>query len=514
MKLILFNGPLASDRLAEEHLGLSSLAAVAQTAADDVIVIDSPALGLGYDQSEAMILAEAATADVLGVTLYISSYRAALRIAERAKELNPGLVIIIGGHMANAWWKELLEDYQFIDAVILGEGEIPLTMLLEALQRGEDICTVQGVACRIGSDFKVSSLPPLVQELDTLPDAVRSSTRNLVEHLIPISIYGSRGCLGNCSFCSINSFYGQQEGPKLRTRSVSRILDEMETLSGRFSTNSFKFVDDNFLACGTAFIQEFIDEVRRRKLNFRIRISGRATDIIRYRDMLPDLKRCGLEVVSIGIENQVERVLKLYRKGTTPSQNLRALEILREEGIVALCGFILLDPFSVVEEIEHNLRFLRATFYTMTHPLHTKVFVHQGDPLQQELEAEGILYRKGYEWFYDFVNPATAEFDAALKIWSSQYNEHHYRIVDCLWTTRQLNQQDRQKITEAFYSIKEIELTLFEALVGLMKEGRIDALAEAVKEYSEANMPRVIDLAEHVQCLVNKNKKVISDKIH
>lgn len=62
-----------------------------------------------------------------------------IEIAKSIKKENPGAFISLGGFTASYFAKEILEKFSFIDAIIKGEGEIPIAELAKNVLRKKKI---------------------------------------------------------------------------------------------------------------------------------------------------------------------------------------------------------------------------------------------------------------------------------------------------------------------------------------------------------------------------------------
>lgn len=73
--------------------------------------------------------------DAVGLDLHWAKQCVAVTdCAQRLKRLNPGIFVFIGGYTASFFAQEILRDHPAIDAVIRGDGEIPIVELGKALQ--------------------------------------------------------------------------------------------------------------------------------------------------------------------------------------------------------------------------------------------------------------------------------------------------------------------------------------------------------------------------------------------
>ena len=144
--------------------------------------------------------------DYVASTAITSTVVDALEVLKNAKEINPGVVTIIGGVHPNFMFEEMLE-HEFVDYVVRGEGEETLTELLLALQGSKDLKKVKGISYRSRGEIVSNPPRPFIKDLDTL-----STAWDLIEwkdyryFVIPKSRLGSvstsRGCSHDCTFCS------------------------------------------------------------------------------------------------------------------------------------------------------------------------------------------------------------------------------------------------------------------------------------------------------------------------
>lgn len=97
--------------------------------------------------------------DAVGLDLHWANQCVAVTdCAQRIKRLNPGIFVFIGGYTASFFAGEILRDYPAIDAVIRGDGEIPIVELGKALQDRK----TNGGSLRDQERFLLESVPNLV----------------------------------------------------------------------------------------------------------------------------------------------------------------------------------------------------------------------------------------------------------------------------------------------------------------------------------------------------------------
>ena len=137
--------------------------------------------------------------------------------------------------------------HPFVDVVVVGEGDITLLALVEALRAGAPLDGVKGL--RYSSNGKVVATPVRdfcnLDELPDLPYELVEIDSGLVSHNkggIDVDMESSRGCPMRCTFCYNHEF----NRSKWRAMSATRTIERMEHAVSSLPVSSFHFVDDNF----------------------------------------------------------------------------------------------------------------------------------------------------------------------------------------------------------------------------------------------------------------------------
>jgi radical SAM superfamily enzyme YgiQ (UPF0313 family) len=81
-----------------------------------------------------------------------------LEQARMVKDAFPEVSVILGGLTASFYHREIMERFPWIDAVVRGEGEIPLLQLSEAIIRGGALEQVPNLTWRQGDQIRVNPL--------------------------------------------------------------------------------------------------------------------------------------------------------------------------------------------------------------------------------------------------------------------------------------------------------------------------------------------------------------------
>jgi len=297
--------------------------------------------------------------DVLGLSLIEENAEHGISLVKALRREGYRGHITLGHHFSTFSHRELLEDFPEIDSVVRGEGEETFNELINRLESNESFEGVKGLSFRKNGEIIVNPSRPLIEELDKLKWPARDYTDKVYTDRGAVSVVTSRGCYGNCSFCSIASFYAQNPGNKWRCRSPENVVDEIEYLKKRFGFKQFIFIDDQFIGPGEKGKNHAVgiaENILKRDIDVRFAIACRANNI--EKSLFRLFKKAGLETVFIGVESGFDEGLKRFNKGITVEKNFRALEILDELDIEYKIGFIFFDDESTFDEVKMNVKFL------------------------------------------------------------------------------------------------------------------------------------------------------------
>lgn len=278
------------------------------------------------------------------------------------KEVSAGLpsdtLLVVGGHAATIGAEYFLNHNPRIASVIMGEGEITIAQMYKAIEYNNNTISIEGSYSRNG--FKKRNLFPL----DDLPFPARDDLKTIKEirgNVREAYISSSRGCQGNCSFCSIPCFY-HYSSPFYgwRPRSPDKIVEEIKSVLVQFSSvNFFSFVDDNFLGYGEngkIRALQIADKILYNDIDIQFEITSR-TDVLDKKVLLK-LKRAGLSTVYLGIESGIQRILDRFNKRNTIEKNLEIIETIYDLDLGCDIGFIMFEPTITLDEVEKNLDFV------------------------------------------------------------------------------------------------------------------------------------------------------------
>ena len=160
-------------------------------------------------------------------------------------------------------------------------------------------------------------------------------------------VYTSRGCPYNCAFCS------KIAGNSFRTISISQIVEEIEEVK-KLCFDDVVFGDDN-IAARPSHLKAVLKAVAPLDITFRLNMDSRHIK----KDMLKLAKEAGCTEISMGIESGSQKMLNLMNKQTTVTGNKRAIEKIKEVGIIAKAYFMVNFPGETESTVQETIKFIR-----------------------------------------------------------------------------------------------------------------------------------------------------------
>jgi anaerobic magnesium-protoporphyrin IX monomethyl ester cyclase len=267
-----------------------------------------------------------------------SAHPTALEIAEAVKAADSEIVVIYGGVFPTYHWQDILQQTAAFDVIVRGEGEATAPLLVEAIQNGSLLSGVRGIAFR-GPEGEVQSTPPAVASGDL--DKYRVGWE-LIDHRL-YSYWGgkravvmqfSRGCPHLCNYCGQRGFWTRwrHRNPELFAKEIARLHREQ-------GVELINLADENPTSSKKAW-KAFLLALIAEDVPVLIVGSTRADDIVRDADILHLYRQAGVIRWLIGMENTDEATLALIRKGGGTATDRRAIQLLRQHGILSMATWV------------------------------------------------------------------------------------------------------------------------------------------------------------------------------
>jgi len=332
---------------------------------------------------------------VVGTSTYTTSLAASLFILRTVKQQHPQLITVMGGGifaddlaLGSDNLTTLIEEYPFIDRVILGEGEIPLLNLLQGELADNKVVSI--------ADFQGKTM-----EMKDVPAPDFSDlNRDGYYHL---TIEGARSCPFQCSFCSETIQWGNY-----RKKPVGVLVDQIIELAQKYENHAF-FMGDSLM---NPYINPFASELIKRKANIIYDGYLRADKPVANHTFVRLWADSGLYRVRLGIESASARVLDSMNKMTSPAVISEVLKTLAKMGIRTTTYWIVGFPGETEQDFTETCDFIREhhkfIYELEAHPYYYYPYGQIGSRLYQchslypDAVTEIIKFKM---WDIDDVNP-------------------------------------------------------------------------------------------------------------
>ena len=339
-----------------------------------------------YPQAEAhRRVLEACEGALLFGTSAILGYQVAdgYLCSMKVKARHPGLPLVIGGWFASSAPELVLETGLF-DAVALGQGEITFREIVQAIDAGEPLDEIAGLALwrdgqvlRTPTRFAVgwNEIPNVPWQLldfepyreqqlrqrsgrewEVLPHPPDAHSPKRKQPHVGISYYASFGCPLACTFCCSP----QVSGLRWKSMPAERMLDDLQELQQRWGFDVVRFYDANYGVMEKR-ARSFAEGVLERGMTLWHYVYMQSESVASYAPATLDLlARSGMYVVLLGAETGTDEMMERIHKTTRGDENMQAAVLLHERGITPqltyIIGFPNESPASMVATLDQARR--------------------------------------------------------------------------------------------------------------------------------------------------------------
>jgi len=290
----------------------------------------------------------------------------ALAVSLMVKEINKNTTVIMGGAHPTIMYQQILSNYEHVDIVVRGEGEISLLEIV----KGIDLNKINGIAYRDGAKIIKTAARKYVVNLDKFSfpawDLIAETLRKYPT-TAPfkrfrgidlfdgprVSVIYSRGCTGKCNFCSSWWIW-----KGWRHRSAKNMVDEIEWLYKSLDIRHFWFADDALTVDKQATL-DLCNEIIKRSLHIAFFATTRSDHV--DLEILEKLSEAGCYEISYGIETASSKLLTKMKKENNVQTSKNAIALTKQAGIRACALLITGSVGETRETIDETVEFLRET---------------------------------------------------------------------------------------------------------------------------------------------------------
>jgi len=362
MKIVLISAPYfdvyGSLNVGKNHtlsLGLGYIASVLRKEGGHEVYWYDPE-PLGHSEEDIKTYLKEKSPDLIGISSATPNFKGAVKIGKLAREVTSVPIVIGGVHASAVPELTLKENPDIFDIVVIGEGELTMLELCEALEKGRGLDNIPGLGLRKNHSFYRTPQRPFITDLDSIPFPARDLV-NLNLYRPQVHLYRgrksatmitSRGCPARCSFCATQVTMGN----KFRYHSAEYVVNEMEHLVKNYGIEDVILVDDTFTINKKRVIQ-ICNLILERNIKVGwfcfVRVNDASYELFEL------MKKAGCFSMFFGVESADDQVLKNIKKGTTVAQAYNALKISNKLGFKTMAGFMFGNPGDNKDTIEKTI---------------------------------------------------------------------------------------------------------------------------------------------------------------
>jgi radical SAM superfamily enzyme YgiQ (UPF0313 family) len=363
MKVLLVNPITRNISLSSPDLGLGYLAKALERENHPVNILDCVNLRLTFKNFEDYIASF--DFDVIGFRVFSTDLFSVKKSLLIVKKRRPDAKIILGGAHPSAFPEQTLQYFEEADFAIRGEAETGLADLISNFSKLDIVRKTQIPGLIWRNNGEIISNPPIFPEdLDSLgypdwdlinPSNYPFQTSYLTKSKIVAPLLMTRGCPYQCTFCSCRSVTGH----KIRSHSVSYIIEEIKFLKSNFGIKEVCFIDDNFLVFKD-LVSNLCEQMIKQKINIKWSCFGIRLDLL-DKEILSLMEKSGCYLLTVGIESGSQRILDHMKKKLTLDLIKEKITLIKTTTHIKIIGnFILGYPLEKEEDIYKTIRLAKS----------------------------------------------------------------------------------------------------------------------------------------------------------
>jgi len=424
MRILLVEPPISPFDVPTGLFGLAEPLALELIAAEvelhhDVEILD---MRLGRGLQEKL---EAFEPDVVATGTVAATMHLGKEILKQAKEFDPKILTIVGGHHATMMPNDFDEEY--VDIIVVGEADFTFAEIIKRYEKKEDIGSIRGLYLKkngmrfFTGDYELINLDemPIPSRELTVGDRdkyFRGTWRPIV------SLVSSRGCPYKCNFCSL---WIMNKG-KYRTKKAELVVDEIAGIESEY----IDFVDDNTLD-DLKRSERLTSLLKEGGIKKKYKLYGRPDTVVKRPDLIEKWKDVGLQILLVGIESFRDKELREWGKSNTAEINEKAIHILKQNE-VELSAYFVVDPQYDRQDFQRLSEYVERM--GLTHPTFTILSPFPGTELFRERYDELITHDYRLFDFFHTVFPTKLPlnefYEEFANLYARAYSFEKYKQIE------------------------------------------------------------------------------------
>lgn len=332
------------------HLGLAYIAGVLESENIEVKIIDAKAVTVL--PTDIANKCRDFKSNIVGISAMTHEIYFANELAEKIKEQNPNVTVVVGGPHSTALPERTLREFSSFDIAVIGEGEKTMLEIVQASESAdvyENMDKIKGISYRKNGSIILNESRTFMSsdDLNKLPFPAW--------HLFPdqaLPMFAGRGCPFRCKFCM------RVLGNHVRMRSPENVVSEIEYLYKNFGKKGSWFRDETF-GLSKKWTNKFLDLLEEFNKKYGIKWSWKANSRVNIADydMYKRMHDLGCSSLDFGIESGNPEILKEIKKDITLENAEKAIRMAKNAGLRTNAFFIIGHPDETLRTAIDTIRF-------------------------------------------------------------------------------------------------------------------------------------------------------------
>jgi radical SAM superfamily enzyme YgiQ (UPF0313 family) len=431
---------------------------------------------------------------ILGLSIQQCNEAISREIVNTVKKSIPDTVILVGGF--SCYNPDIgRRAFPESDYMCIGESDLTVGPLVEALARGERPANQAGILSRHDTPDYTFIPAPMVHNLDQIEFPKYewcdlNVYRNYNDYQL-VPIIASRGCRwSRCTFCAERFYW--------RIRSPQNFVDELEWLVNQ-GCHLYMFNESDLNGMPER-VMEICDEIIRRGLHKKVKLTGQLRIHKKSnRAFFEKLREANFVALRFGVDAFSQNTLRLQKKGYTVEMVSQNLKDCWEVGIYTEVNWVIGIPGETDQDVEEGIQLIlkNRNYIGRLANINPLILVNGGvywiDP-----EAHNIVFKEPKDQLY-------AKFPRALPA-DSWYSTEPY--IDA-----QVRKERFERIVVALHDagfpvgawanrvIEDVKLARDPNRAAAKKPQAVTTAAERQEESPEETIPQPEQIANKLQNL-------------
>jgi anaerobic magnesium-protoporphyrin IX monomethyl ester cyclase len=323
----------------------------------------------------------------------------------------PDAIIFVGGEHATAVPEFCLSDCAAIDFCILGEGEETAVELVEALELGNDLDMVSGIAGRhLDESIYLNPRRNRVADVDDIPwpawdlipveNYLGGGYSYGVDLGRTLPIVATRGCPYQCTFCSSPSMWTT----KWTARTATNVIEEIKYYKKTYGVSNVDFYDLTAVI-RKDWIVEFCTELIEQEIGITWQLpSGTRSEALDH-EVTALLYESGCRNLTYAPESGSAETLKIIKKKVKPDRMIASMKDSIKNNINIKANIIVGFPNEKFYQIFQTYKFIFRMAVAGVHDVSVWTFsAYPGSEIFSDLEGRNLMPRYSDEYFFSLLS--------------------------------------------------------------------------------------------------------------